>query len=79
MSVRVLDSQGEELGCVAEVPRWDFGWQLYYFYEQPIVLEQGQSIVTCSYDTSGDSEPIWPGWGTRNEMCLTGLYLVAPE
>ncbi|HLT40156.1 MAG TPA: hypothetical protein VK034_27935, partial [Enhygromyxa sp.] len=80
MSVRVLDEQGAEVGCVGEVPRWDFGWQIYYFYEQPIVLEQGQQVeVTCTYDTSADQEPIWPGWGTHNEMCLTGLYLVAPQ
>lgn len=80
MRVRVLDSQGDEIGCLGEVPRWDFGWQLWYFYEQPIVLEPGQLIeVTCTYDTSGDEEPILPGWGTHNEMCLTGLYMVAAD
>jgi mono/diheme cytochrome c family protein len=77
MKARVLDEHGAEVGCVADVPRWDFGWQLYYFYEQPIILEHGQQIeVTCTYDTSGDEQAIWPGWGTHNEMCLTGLYIV---
>jgi hypothetical protein len=80
MSVRVLDEQGQEVGCVGEVPRWDFDWQLYYFMEQPIVLEPGQQIeVTCTYDTTDATEPIWPGWGTHNEMCLAGIYLVEPQ
>lgn len=79
MNVRVLDAQGEDAGCVADVPRWDFNWQLYYFYKQPIVLHGGQMIeVTCTYDTSADAEPIFPGWGTHNEMCLAGLYIVPP-
>lgn len=75
--VRVLDAEGNEVDCIGEVPRWDFGWQLYYFYEQPIVLEAGQTIeVTCTYDTTSVDEALWPGWGTMNEMCLAGLYLI---
>ena len=77
MSVRLLDQQGEELSCIGEVPRWDFAWQLQYFMEQPIVLESGMRIeVTCRYDTTGVQAPMWPGWGTNNEMCLTGLYML---
>lgn len=76
----MLDSQGAEIGCLADVPRWDCGWQLWYFDEQPISLEPGQTIeVTYSYDTSGDEQPILPGWGTHDEMCLTGLYLLASD
>jgi hypothetical protein len=75
--VRLLDAEGDEIECMGDVQRWDFGWQLYYFYEQPLRLEAGQTIeVTCTYDTTGSSEIIWPGWGTHNEMCLAGLYLV---
>ena len=77
MSVRVLDSEGEEIGCAAEVPRWDFNWQLFYFMNQPIVLEAGMQIeISCRYDTTDVEEALWPGWGTYNEMCLTGLYLL---
>ncbi|KIG13706.1 conserved hypothetical protein-putative thiol-disulfide isomerase or thioredoxin [Enhygromyxa salina] len=79
MKVRVLDEQGQEVGCVGDVQRWDFNWQLYYFMEQPIVLQPGYQIeVTCTYDTTDASEPISPGWGTYNEMCLAGVYLVEP-
>jgi len=75
--VRVLDAEGNEVACIGDVQAWDFGWQLYYFYAQPIVLEPGQTIeVTCTFDTTSVDEAIWPGWGTKNEMCLAGLYLI---
>ncbi|MFO7563233.1 MAG: hypothetical protein R6X02_11365 [Enhygromyxa sp.] len=78
MQARVLDAEGRERSCVVDVFRWEYQWQLYYFYERPIVLAPGDTLeVTCVYDTRGTSEPIWPGWGTHNEMCLLGLYVVA--
>ena len=69
----------EETGdqCVGDVARWDFGWQLYYFYDRPIVLGPGDKLrVTCDYDTRGLTDPVTPGWGTQNEMCLAGLFIV---
>jgi len=60
-----------------DVPRWDFNWQLQYFYEQPRTLSGNDTLrVTCTFDTSGETEPVLPGWGTHNEMCLMGLFLV---
>jgi hypothetical protein len=79
LSARLLDENGQEVGCVGDVPRWDFGWQLYYFMEQPMILRPGYEIeVTCTYDSTTAPTDLWPGWGTLNEMCLLGLYLVAP-
>ena len=64
---------------MAEVPRWDFAWQLYYFYEEPVPFASGDRLrVTCDYDTRAATEPVLPGWGTYNEMCLLGLFLVPP-
>jgi hypothetical protein len=66
--------------CATDVPAWNFDWQLYYFYRQPIRVDAGDKIrVTCSFDTSSRTEPVLPGWGTENEMCMAGLYLVPPE
>lgn len=63
--------------CGAEVPRWDFGWQLYYFYAQPIRLESTDTLrVTCTFDTRDAEGPVLPGWGTHNEMCLLGTFAV---
>ncbi len=64
------------LECAADVPRWDFNWQLQYFYEQPRTLTTDDVLrVTCDFDTSDATEPVTPGWGTNNEMCLMGLFL----
>jgi hypothetical protein len=63
--------------CAADVQRWDFDWQLYYFYQQPLPLTLDSKLrITCDYDTRGATEPILPGWGTNNEMCLAGVFIV---
>jgi hypothetical protein len=50
-----------------------------YFYEQPIQLDSSTSIeVTCDFDTSSKSQPVLPGWGTQNEMCLATLFVTVP-
>lgn len=76
MEIDVLRG-GTEAECLGDVPRWDFNWQLFYFYDQPVRLESGDVLrVTCHFDTRGRDEPVLPGWGTQNEMCLAGLFLV---
>lgn len=69
--------EGEADTCVADVPRWDFDWQLFYRFEEPLVVTADQTLeVTCHFDTRGREEPTLPGWGTQNEMCLAGLFMV---
>ena len=66
--------------CAVDVRAWDFDWQLYYLYQQPLRLEPGDKVrVTCGYDTTGRKEAVLPGWGTANEMCFLGLFLVPPR
>ncbi|MBL4686846.1 MAG: hypothetical protein JKY37_19770 [Nannocystaceae bacterium] len=77
IDMRVSGPAGEV--CAADVQAWDFNWQLMYFYDNPMTLTADQTItVTCTYNTLNASEPVTPGWGTQNEMCLMGLFLV-PE
>jgi len=65
--------------CAVDVERWDFHWQHFYFYASPRSVDATTPIsVTCDYDTSADTSPVFPGWGTRNEMCLAALYFTAP-
>ncbi|MEO6602489.1 MAG: hypothetical protein ABIQ16_21585 [Polyangiaceae bacterium] len=65
--------------CAADVQDWDFHWQRMYFYAKPTALDaQTQFAVTCDYDTTSVTEPVLPGWGTSNEMCLATLYFTAP-
>jgi hypothetical protein len=70
---------GTDLGCAMDVQNWDFHWQRMYFYAQPLAMSAGSRIeVTCDYDTSAETEPVLPGWGTRNEMCLATMYFTMP-
>jgi hypothetical protein len=65
--------------CIGRVPRWDFNWQSMYTYTTPPQLRSGSALrLTCEYDTSADTEPVLPGWGTQNEMCLATLLLALP-
>jgi hypothetical protein len=65
--------------CIGRVNRWDFGWQRKYDYVAPPVLTGSSQLrLTCEYDTSADTEPVLPGWGTRNEMCLSVMMLAFP-
>jgi hypothetical protein len=68
-----------DLGCAIDVQSWDFHWQRMYFYEHPLSITSSSEVqVTCDYDTSADTAPIMPGWGTRNEMCLATMYFTVP-
>ena len=62
--------------CVIEVPRWDFNWQLAYWYETPFrVTSEDQVRITCEWDSMGrDSNTTW-GEGTQDEMCLNFFYV----
>lgn len=78
MDLQHVAADGEK-ACAAEVPRWDFNWQRFYFYEQPLRLEEGDELkVSCFWDASEVAGPTYPGWGTGNEMCLMGMFFVRP-
>ncbi|MCA9636720.1 MAG: hypothetical protein KC420_11895 [Myxococcales bacterium] len=71
-----IDPDGAGYECAADVPRWDFNWQLQYFLDQPLTLnEAGMLRVTCGYNTEAAEGPVLPGWGTGNEMCFLGLFV----
>jgi mono/diheme cytochrome c family protein len=70
---------GDAQSCGIDVQSWDFHWQRMYFYDKPIALDPQQAVqVTCDFDTSSKSEPVLPGWGTQNEMCLATLFVTVP-
>jgi hypothetical protein len=58
---------------------WDFRWQGYYTYANPVALKAGSSLrLTCTFDNSDNNpnnpnNPLVPvSWGerTRDEMCI---------
>jgi mono/diheme cytochrome c family protein len=75
----IIADPAEAPACAVDIQSWDFHWQRMYFYEQPRTIRSDSSVsVSCDYDTSSVTEPVLPGWGTRNEMCLATLYLTVP-
>jgi hypothetical protein len=65
--------------CVMSVPRWDFHWQQFYFYETPLTVMPGEELhLTCGYDTRGREMVTTWGEGTQDEMCLNFFYVTVP-
>jgi hypothetical protein len=62
--------------CMSTLPRWDFNWQLGYYYETPIDVQRGDRVrVTCSFDTMAETETITWGETTGDEMCIVYFYV----
>jgi copper type II ascorbate-dependent monooxygenase-like protein len=70
---------GSGYDCEGQIDHWDFNWQRHYDYATPLPFNADTRVrVTCDFDTSDATEPVSPGWGTRNEMCLATLMLALP-
>jgi Copper type II ascorbate-dependent monooxygenase, C-terminal domain len=78
---RALDvayDRGGDSTCLAKVPDYDFNWQQFFFYDQPVIITPpggGYFRISCTYDTRGATDTIYWGEGTDDEMCLAGLYV----
>jgi Copper type II ascorbate-dependent monooxygenase, C-terminal domain len=69
-----------DFACQGQVNAWNFNWQRAYNYAKPIPFDADSRVrVTCDYDTSSDTQPVLPGWGTRNEMCLAVMMVALPR
>jgi hypothetical protein len=75
-ALRVDAVRGSEESCVAKVHRWDFHWQGFAHYTNPVKVQEGDSLrITCTYDTMvRDTETTW-GQGTMDEMCIAFFYM----
>lgn len=68
--------RGGETTCLMDVPRWDFDWQRMYLYRRSTYIAPTDLLrMTCTYDTTGDTEEVLWGEGTGDEMCLLGLLV----
>jgi hypothetical protein len=82
--------EGEE-GCLVDIPRWDFGWQLFYDLKAGMRIEQGEEVrLRCEWDNSAANQPVVDGeqvaprdvtWGedTFDEMCMAIVYAVPAQ
>jgi hypothetical protein len=89
IKVEIIHPDGST-DCGVNIPSWDFHWQQFYYYKQPLRAMPGDKVqVSCTYDNSPESYPVTGGlrpppadlrWGekTTDEMCLNYLYVSAP-
>jgi hypothetical protein len=70
-----------------DIPRWDFQWQDEYYYQQPIALPKGTTLVVkAAFDNSAThpQQPVDPpqrvswGEGTEDEMMYC-FFLISAE
>jgi len=64
--------------CIADVPRYDFSYQEFFFYQEPIAIPAGAAgtfTISCTYDTRGETHTLHWGEGTGDEMCIAGMYV----
>lgn len=74
INVSVVQDAGET--CMIDVPEWDFNWQQFYLYEEPLVIMPGDQLrITCGYSTLDQDKTVYWGDGTQDEMCLNFLYV----
>ena len=67
--------------ALLSVPRYDFNWQTYYMFKEPIVLPKGTRILSSAWYDNSDRNPSNPDpsvevkWGdqTWEEMQYTGF------
>ena len=63
-------------GVLLDIPRWNFHWQGFYYYKQPLPVSGGDIVhLACSYDNSAGTAPLMWGEKTSDEMCLSYFYV----
>jgi mono/diheme cytochrome c family protein len=83
--IKVWYSKGGEDHCLIDIPDWDFNWQGFYFYKEPVEVPLNAKIrMECRYDNSAGNQPdgqtprdVEWGEGTYDEMCLN--YFIIEE
>ncbi|HWB75700.1 MAG TPA: hypothetical protein VG755_12115, partial [Nannocystaceae bacterium] len=74
----LLRGDGSET-CLLQIPHWDFGWQMAYRFDEPVLVEPGDRLrLTCQWDNSAGQADVNWGEGTGDEMCLAIFYASSP-
>jgi hypothetical protein len=71
-----VERAGGDSTCAIDIPHWNFHWQGFYYYRQPITVAAGDvAHLACSFDNSSGSAPLTWGEKTSDEMCLAFVYV----
>jgi hypothetical protein len=61
--------------CLVDLVSWNFHWQHFYWYEDPVQVNGGDTLqLTCHYDTTGATAPVTFCENTDCEMCIAFGY-----
>lgn len=75
LQAEIVHPDGSQ-SCITTVPRWDFHWQMLYFFTDPPRLSPGDKLhLRCTYDTRSRDQITHFGEGTADEMCIAALYV----
>jgi hypothetical protein len=77
VSIKVEASNSSAAGCLIDIPKWDFHWQQFYFFDARggIQIPTGTRLkMTCTWTNPTDKIVRW-GEGTDDEMCLAFVYV----
>ena len=77
LKLEMVDWAGKNT-CMANVPLFDFNWQMGSLFKKPLTLGVTSSVkLTCGYDTTGRTQTVTFGEGTNDEMCISFLLVTA--
>lgn len=63
--------------CLVRTSYWNYHFQRMFFYEEPVTIGIDDTItLTCTWDTSAESEAIQSGPSAWQEMCLAAVYAI---
>jgi hypothetical protein len=77
-----LEEFGGSVTPLVYIDDWDFHWQGFYTYQEPVPLRFGSRVrLSCRFDNSANNfrnpnnppQPVRWGEGTADEMCLAFL------
>ena len=80
-SFRLELNPGVDEPLLLDISRWDFYWQGYYHFVEPLQLSDGDVLrMTCTWDNSLSDDPRYVVWGegTSDEMCFGSLLALKP-
>jgi hypothetical protein len=83
--VEKVDARTDQAEKLLAIPRWDFNWQLDYYFEKPIVVRGGEELrITAHWDNTAfnpmnpdPSTDVYFGQQTTDEMM--GVLLIYRE
>ena len=73
-----LNPESDSPLLLLDIPRWDFHWQGYYEFAEPVHAHVGDTLrMSCEWDNSLSDEPRYVVWGegTSDEMCFGSLVM----